>query len=217
MRKLLLGIAVSSSLAACRLGPTSSCVARGTRIRTPDGERFVEDLAVGDLVMVVNPSTGEAVASPLLAVISAHREVGAITFGHDALEVTSDHPVFDPDTGSFHDAGDWLLGQRRRLLRSEGSRVEAVAVTATQAFVRLTTVFDLTVEHEWHTFVANGVVVHNKSIAFLCQLPDGGLVAPEASPCDCGNGMEGRWSCEAPGEPAVCRFCGRDLADGGVP
>ncbi|MCU0698367.1 MAG: Hint domain-containing protein [Myxococcaceae bacterium] len=157
-----------------------------------------------------------------MALVSAHREVGAITFGSHTLEVTSDHPVFDPDTGAFHDAGDWLLGKRRRLLRAEGSRLEAVAVTATKAFARLTTVFDLTVEHEWHTFVANGVVVHNKSIARSCLPTDGGAAVFDGATCTCDgtSTSTGVWSC-FPGEAGSCVGCedGRDggLVDGGVP
>jgi hypothetical protein len=208
----LLAMAASSVLAACER--PNSCVARGTRIRTPSGERPVEALAVGDLVLVVNPSTGETVTSALVAIVSAQREVGAITFGNRSLQVTSDHPLFDPDTGSFHDAGDWLLGTRRRLLCADGARVEPVVVTATQAFVGVTTVFDLTVEHAWHTFVANDVVVHNK-IFLNCKNTDGGVVMIRTS-CECPGGGRGEVLCTGPRELATCENC-QDLPDGGVP
>ncbi|MBE2248785.1 MAG: Hint domain-containing protein [Myxococcus sp.] len=57
MKKLLFGLGVASSLTAC--GPTT-CVARGARVRTPSGPKPIEDLMVGDEVVVADPKTGRA-------------------------------------------------------------------------------------------------------------------------------------------------------------
>lgn len=193
------------------------CIARGTRVSTPAGPRRVEQLAVGDELIAVNPDTGEHAATVLVAVRKAQRECGALGFGSVTLTVTSDHPLFDPDTRQFHPAGDWLRGARSHLLAFDGQRTRAIEVTTRQLFVAVRAVFDLTVAHPWHTFVAEGLVVHNKSDAgVFCALPDGGLLASggvSAQACACAAGTRGVWSCES--SVATCVQCGQPLNDAG--
>ncbi|MBL9037389.1 MAG: hypothetical protein JNG84_02635, partial [Archangium sp.] len=74
-------------------------------------------------------------------------------------------------------------------------------------------VFDLTVDDDAHTFVANGVVVHNKSILPECtEDADGGVRSELRSPsCRCANRT---WAeCDDAG---VCGACGAPR-DGGSP
>jgi hypothetical protein len=128
--------------------------------------------------------------------------------------VTADHPLYDPLARGFFPAGDWLLGLRTHLLEiSDGRSSTPVRVEAFEAFTRLDEVFDLTVAHEWHTFIAEGIVVHNKQPA-NCSIPDGGSTnggtPPELRPtCSCADGGVGRWSCEASGGSATCLLCGQ--------
>lgn len=215
MKKLLLRVGLSASLSAC--GPVY-CVARGSRVRTPGGERPIEELRVGDEVVAVDPATGATCASRLAAVVGSTRECGTLTLGDRRLSVTSDHPLYDPLAKGFFVAGDWLLGRRTHLalVTDEGLRV--VAVERVEVFTRVDEVFDLTVEHEWHTFVAEGVLVHNKPAAD-CKVPDGGGFvaytggAVGTEPCTCTDGREGRWTCDSSGGTPVCVACGG--VDGG--
>lgn len=77
--------------------------------------------------------------------------------------------------------------------------------------------FDLTVEHEWHTFVAEGVFVHNEQ-RLGCTYSDAGgyidFTGPTAGsqPCPCVNANDGRWKCEVPLGRAICSRC---FPDGG--
>ena len=112
MQKLLIGMGLS--LTAC--GPVVSCVARGARVQTPRGGRAIEDLRVGDEVVVANPATGLTVVSHITAITSATRECGSLEIGGRTLKLTSDHPVYDPVAKGFFPAGDWLLGDRKHLL-----------------------------------------------------------------------------------------------------
>lgn len=218
MRRWLAAAAAASSLGC---GPFY-CVARGTRVATPGGPRRVEGLRVGDEVFAVDPASGALAAAKLTAVRSARREVGSLQVAGRVLEVTSDHPLYDPDGAGFFPAGDWFLGRRERALWFDGERCRAVSVERALAFAGLAEVFDLTVDHPWHTFVAEGVVVHNKSPP-LCQIdqPDAGWQSlrggESGGTCGCqssdgGMAPTGQWHCPAGGGTAAC-VCGS--TDGG--
>ncbi|PZR14375.1 MAG: hypothetical protein DI536_09940 [Archangium gephyra] len=194
MKRWLLAAAATLSMSC---GPT--CVARGTRIQTPRGQRRVEELAVGDEVIAVNPHTGEHEVTTITEIRFSDREHGALTIGNTTLHVTSDHPLFDPQTREFHPAGDWLLGLRTQLLAFDGDRPE---VTAMKPFAGIETVFDLTVASSLHTFVAEGIVVHNKT-PLRCTLADGGFLL-EGEKCTCSDGTEGDLGCNNGKEVCDC-------------
>ena len=213
MKKLLLSAAMAT-MSGCF--PVSTCVARGSRVSTRRGLINIEDLSVGDEVTTVDPIGRASASTTLTAIRSAQRECGMISFSGGSLEVTTDHPLFDPVTGTFEPAGDCLLGKRTQLLRFEGQHFTVVEVTGVQAFSRLETVFDLTVEHDWHTFVAEGVVVHNKSPVYFCALPDGGRLTDSqpAVSCTCADGGVSELVCDYPTNTAVCDGC--DSNDAGI-
>lgn len=218
MRTLLLGSAIS--VFGC--GPTVFCVARGSRISVPGGgTRAVEDLRVGDEVIVVDPVGRATAVSRLTHIVGSKRECGSLTFDTGTLVVTPDHPLFDPDAGGFYPAGEWLLGDRSRVLRLVDGALEVSQPKAHALFSRMDDVFDLTVEHEWHTFVADGVVVHNKQPAYACASDDGSLLLQDRTDqvaCTCkpdgGPTTSGFVDCENGSRRAVCR-CG--APDAGSP
>jgi hypothetical protein len=129
----------------------------------------VEELALGDEVVVVDPATLATSTSRIVAVRVSQRECGTLRHAGGELCVTTDHPIYDPDARAFFPAGDWLLGARKAVLIAGAERVQRDVLTAVEVFTRVDDVFDLTVEHEWHTFVADGIVVHNKSPP--CSVP----------------------------------------------
>lgn len=122
--------------------------------------------------------------------------------------MTTDHPIFDPDARGFFPAGDWLLGARSGLLVSDESGVRRESILKVERFTRVDEVFDLTVEHAWHTFVAEGVVVHNKS-------PPCGPIKPNTT-CSCGSERVGVLECESTWGSPVCVRC-HFSSDGGMP
>lgn len=213
MKKLLMGLGLTSSLTAC--GPFPFCVARGSRVRTPTGPRLVEDLEVGDEVVVADPTTGLTAVSRLEAVVKSTRECGTLRFSGRALSVTSDHPLYDPLVRSFFPAGDWLLGLRTHLFEISASGAAPVRVEAFETFSRVDDVFDLTVAHEWHTFIAEDVLVHNKQPP-SCTTPTGERVTMynRGPACPCADGGVGEWSCDVNRSPQVT--CERCTADGGA-
>lgn len=204
MRIKTIVAAIGLSASACSQ-TTDSCVARGSRVKTPDGWKPIEEINVGDLVISVNEETGETESSPVVAIRSAVREVGSVSVAAGSLRLTSNHPVYDPTTGEYAPAGDWFLGQRTTLaVLADSFQPEAIESVST--FVETTEVFDIEVASDLHNFVANGILVHNKSIAYGCD-DENGVYQTEGSDCtldeDCN---EPRFTCtDVNGtETAVC-------------
>ncbi|MGV3625709.1 MAG: Hint domain-containing protein [Archangium sp.] len=165
------------------------CIARGAKVKTPRGLRLIEELKVGDEVVVVDPSTLEEHVGRITEVKSAKRECSLI----NSLRLTSAHPLFDTEKNEWAPAGDWLLGSRTHFATVKGpSKAEHV-----ERFVGIDEVFDLSVDHPLHTFVADGVVVHNKTPLGRneCRLADSTAVEPNAS-CRCGTDA-GRIKCDS--------------------
>lgn len=186
MKRLFAGLGLSAALSTA-----GCCVARGARVETPRGPRRVEELAVGDEVVVVEPTTLATATSRIVAVRVSQRECGTLRHASGALCVTTDHPIYDPDARAFFPAGDWLMGTRKAVLVAGSGLVHRAVLTAVEVFTRVDDVFDLTVEHEWHTFVADGVVVHNKtppcsapSLTTCSCITDGGAVGIGTPTCE---------------------------------
>ncbi|MFO0710785.1 MAG: Hint domain-containing protein [Sandaracinus sp.] len=137
-----------------RTGP--ACFARGTEITTARGLAAIETLTARDHVTSRDPRTGEVREVRVHALIPrGNRAIRAITLasGH-VLRVTDEHPLLDAETSVFRVAESFVVGDR--LLDVEGHPIEIVAIARAGS----TTVFDLSVDAP-HTFVAEGVVVHN--------------------------------------------------------
>ncbi len=104
------------------------CAAPGTPISTPDGDRPIASLRVGDLVDSIDH--GRRVAVPVLRVnrtpVSHHVVVRVVLDSGLALHVSAGHPTADGRTFGALRAGDWLGGRQ-----VEGVSCEAYADDAT--------------------------------------------------------------------------------------
>jgi RHS repeat-associated protein len=134
----------------------------GTTVSTPDGDKAIESLHVGDLVYSRNDKTGEVDAKPILHVfVEQHTDdIRVLTVedasGKDTVIITSDlHP--------FHTATGWVAAG----LLNVGSRVDTldgkiVVVVGSQHKVDPQSMFNFEIA-DFHTFSVSGekVWVHN--------------------------------------------------------
>lgn len=160
-----------------------SCIARGARVRTPGGTKAIEDLRVGDEVICVDPNTGVHVTTRITHVRSANRECVSLKFEDRELVCTRDHPIYSPEDGTWAPAGDWALGRRTLLAVSTGTGLVHMKVHSRRIDASIHEVFDLTVAHALHNFVADGVLVHNKRLRPQC---DPSCCADAGTPVACG-------------------------------
>jgi hypothetical protein len=133
-------------------------------VDTPDGPRPIEGLRVGDIVRAIDTATRMFVDAPVVRVTSSRRECVALLVGDVWLRCTPDHPLFDPDSNGFRPAGLWIEGRARRVLRVVDGVTMEVDVEHAKIDGGMEDVFDLTVGGAHPTFVAAGVVVHNKTV-----------------------------------------------------
>lgn len=216
MKRVIVGAALASALSGCN----SYCVARGTRVKTRRGEKNVEDVTVGDEIESLDVDTGQLIPVRVVAVRSARRECVLLKAGNVELTVTSDHPLYCPVKAEYAPAGDWVLGKRASLLVVGTEGPVTQTVQQVKAFVGIHEVFDLTVDHALHNFIANGVLVHNKSPLPPDCTFDGGVVRA-FSPCVCADGRQGSVMCYEEASDTglltgTCENCRGDIIDGGV-
>ena len=143
----------------------TSCVVEGTRVDTPHGPLPVQSLAVGDIVYSVNPLTGRRVSARITAVRSAWRSCVRVRLGDGKmLRATPDHPCLCPRTGRYTALGALGAAVRPALaVATMDGAPRPVALLAQADEGQRRRVFDLTVDSPYRNFIANGVVVHNKS------------------------------------------------------
>jgi hypothetical protein len=209
MKKLALAAAIG--LVSC------GCIAVGSLVLTPRGRRRIEELAPGDEVISVDPSTGAIVTTFVAATRSLKRETLLLKGEGWELRCTSDHPLYDPAAREWAPAGDWLVGNRSALLLVADSRStpREVQVIERALDAVICELVDLSIEHELHNFVAEGILVHNKpTFRRSCDTPGSGYTQqPEGNRCTCSNGMQGEFSCDSEGKNTQCINC--KSADGG--
>jgi hypothetical protein len=141
------------------------CIAEGSSISTPTGHRLIEQLREGDAVHSVDVRTGVLVEARITAIRRSVRECMTLDMGGERLRCTPTHPIYDPDTDSYRGASDWVTSGATTVARVVDERVIHQAVTSVSVYAGLLEVFDLSVDGPHSNFIANGVVVHNKTPA----------------------------------------------------
>jgi hypothetical protein len=140
------------------------CIAEGSSISTPTGRCRIEQLREGDAIYSVDTHTGVLVEARITAIRRSVRECMSLELhGGERLRCTPDHPIYHPDTDSYRIAGEWITSGATTVARVVEGRVIHQAVRSVSAYAGLMEVFDLSVDGPHANFIADGVVVHNKT------------------------------------------------------
>lgn len=145
-----------------------SCFPAGTRIETPDGPKAIETLRPGDRAFAVDPASGELIVTRVAANsrASGKKLLSAVLADGREVRATEEHPFWDPDAGEYRPLGKWRPGQRMLARSAPGAPFAPVALVRLEEAPGEHEVFNLTIEHANHNYVAEGFVVHNK---FICD------------------------------------------------
>lgn len=147
----------------------SSCLEESTLVKTSDGLQPIGTLGVGDVVISVDPFTGVEVANRVAQTTTTWAWCEKLVIGGKALWLTAEHPLYSPEARGFRPAQEWLSGELDRTLSENGA--ERATRPSGWLDQRPCRVVDLSVADAPHTFVAEGVVVHNKEVAD-CQIDE---------------------------------------------
>ncbi|QEH31914.1 hypothetical protein OJF2_03810 [Aquisphaera giovannonii] len=157
--------------AATGIHTRHSCFAGGTPVRTMDGPRAIESVAVGDLVLAQDTATGVISFRPVTAV--HHNEPAAtlhLRIGGEEIVATGIHRFWKAGRG-WTMARDLKPGDRVRMLGTSAA-VESVTPGPVQP------VYNLEVEGSRDFFVGeHGALVHDNSIVRPVEAPFDGLAA----------------------------------------
>ncbi|MGA2465903.1 MAG: polymorphic toxin-type HINT domain-containing protein [Thermodesulfobacteriota bacterium] len=133
------------------------CFPPGTRIATPNGLAAIEALTTGDEVLAVDRD-GQTVRTAVKTIFVSRNSVMRIETNGGLLVATKEHPV-SLLGGRFRQAGDLRPGDR--IVKWKDGRLVAKTVRKIFPVEGEGMVFNLQVG-EPNTFVAEGIVVHNK-------------------------------------------------------
>lgn len=165
LRTVLLSVlATIAVLANVACIDTNSCVVLGTMIWTPQGETKVEELKVGDWVFSYDLVQQEVVPARIVRIRSAFED--CVEFRSNTgihLGATLSHQIYSPQTGKYEEAAKWSSDELREfgLVLSDNSF--AIRNSFEVVPIGRRYVFDITVESPFANFIANGILVHNKS------------------------------------------------------
>ena len=135
-------------------GGGSGCFLSGTPILLADGSlKPIEAVKVGDLVMAFDEKTKTLKQNKVKETFTHEAENYLIING--SLKVTENHPVYSE--GQWVEIGTLEVGDE--LLNAQG---ELTIITSIQRVKEKAQVYNLEV-NRYHTYIAGGIVVHNKA------------------------------------------------------
>jgi|GEM_PF-349761 len=142
------------------------CFPAGTMILTASGLRSVQTIKKGDCLTSIRPD-GRSVDAIVQKVFVTEAVPRMIRTDSGSFHPTDEHPIALPD-GTFLDAGRLMTGQKILAFR-DGRRVTA-SVIRNEPGTEKKDVYNIQVGAP-HTFVADGIIVHNKGGCFLPETP----------------------------------------------
>lgn len=137
------------------------CFPAGTMITTPNGQTPIEAIRRGDLVIAVD-TKGNTSTVVVEGTITKENKLIEIHTAQGILQTTRDHPIWI-SADEYREAGKLNVGDSIMMWDTNTLRPTHI-IRINAASSEQHHVFNLDVAAP-HTFIANGIIVHNKSIA----------------------------------------------------
>lgn len=132
----------------------SGCFLAGTKITMADGTlKAIEEIEVGDVILAYDEETGEMKPDKVKQVHDPVQSDSHLVV-NETIRLTKEHPVLH--AGSWTEIGDLKVGDT--LTRADGSLVKIESIEVVQEH---TMVYNFAV-NPFETYVADGIIVHNK-------------------------------------------------------
>jgi hypothetical protein len=166
-------------------GGGQSCFVAGTLVATPNGDRPIEELEVGDVVVTWDFLLEQPVETTVTETfVHEDRETLRLVTLGGTVQTTAEHPFW---TGTeWREAGDLCSGQTIMGLRGPWNVLSCAPGAPA-------TVYNIHVDHPDHNYFADGFLVHNKIAKFL----KGGEVPGPYT------GRDDKWALVSGGETVV--------------
>ena len=137
----------------------SACFVAGTKVKTVDDEKNIEDIQIGDEVYACDVETGEVDLKKVKQTfVHEEYEIVHVTVKQTTIDTTIEHPFYVEGYG-FKPAGELQPGDKVKLLDGTCATVEKIAIEYLEQPVY---VYNFEVEDVHTYYVSNiGVLVHN--------------------------------------------------------
>ena len=147
-------------------GGSGGCFTPETPVTMSDGsQKLIKDVHVGDQVLAYDTRKGRTVAAKVRNVM--RRMVNSYYLLNGNIQVTGEHPFYDPSTKQWIEVKNLRVGQSLRSVLGLNVRLNSI-----QEVKQATQVVNLTVARQ-HNFYAAGYLVHNKKfVGDLCFGPE---------------------------------------------
>ena len=140
-------------------GGVGGCFVAGTRVKTAEGDRNIEEVEEGDYVLAENPETGEQECKKVVRTFIREKyELVHVTVGKEEIETTVEHPFYVEGIG-FVPASELMEGDTIRT--SDGGNLPILKIEI-ELLKESVLVYNFEVE-DFHTYYVSelGVLVHN--------------------------------------------------------
>lgn len=133
------------------------CFVGDTQISLPGNKtKSIEDIKIGDEVVICNTETNEQSTSKVTDV-SVHPDTEKYLLINDELKVTSNHLLYDG--GNWRSAGDYRIHDDIQYVDGTYKDVKNI-----KTVYKNVTTYNLEVESIHHNFYANGYLAHNSKV-----------------------------------------------------
>ncbi|WP_458120145.1 polymorphic toxin-type HINT domain-containing protein [Paenibacillus sp. Z6-24] len=153
----LFGWSTKAEKSAGKLINACNCFTAGTKVKTDQGDKNIEDIEVGDQVLSKDEATGQEDYKTVTATFNhMAEEIYTIYVGGQEIESTYNHPFWVDDKGWTYvkdlKVGDWLV-------EDDGTKQQIEKIELEQRQAR---VYNMTVA-DFHTYFVSdlGIWVHN--------------------------------------------------------